>query len=141
MTRSPPAKLREIAAALLAGGAPSVAVGAGVLFAQRLVLPLAVLWIGESREGGAAAALLGAAALGFVRARAADRLARAVRRNALELHLAALERGPVHALPSSEVVTARLGTALPVLVSWAVDGVTPVIAAALAVPAVTALLA
>ena len=114
---------------------------AGIVFAQRLVLPLAVLRLDEREPAVAAVALLGAAALGFVRARAADRLARVVRLNLLELYLGPFERGPVPSLPSAEVVTARLATALPLLVSWAVDGVAVVLAATAAVPAVAALLA
>jgi ABC-type transport system involved in cytochrome bd biosynthesis fused ATPase/permease subunit len=127
--------------ALLAGGMGSVGIIAAIVFAQRLVLPLAVLRLDDREPTVAAAALLGAAALGFVRARAADRLARVVRLNLLELYLAPFERGPAASLPSAEVVTARLATALPLLVSWAVDGVAVVIAAAAAVPAVAALLA
>ncbi len=126
---------------MLAGGLGSLAVIAAVVFVQRLVLPLAVLRLDAHEPAIAAAALLGAAALGFVRARAADRLARAVRLNLLELHLRPFEHGSAPALPSAEVVTARLATALPVLVVWAVDGVAVVVAAGAAVPAVAALLA
>ena len=128
------------ARALLAGGLGSVAAIAAIVFVQRLVLPLAVLGL-KSEPAVTSAALLGAAALGFVRARAADRLSRAVRLNLLELYLRPFEHGPVPALPPAEVVTARLATALPVLVGWAVDGVAVVAASAAAVPAVAALLA
>jgi ABC-type transport system involved in cytochrome bd biosynthesis fused ATPase/permease subunit len=131
----------RVARTLLAGGWPALAVIAAIVFAQRLILPLAALRLDASEPAVAAGALLGAAALGFVRARAADRLARAVRLNLLELYLAPFERGPAPALPSSEVVSARLATALPLLVSAAVDGVAPVLAALVAAPAVVALLA
>ena len=128
----------KAAPALLAGGlAPLVLVAASVL-AQRLLLPFAVLHL-EARAP-ATAALLGAAALGFVRTRAADRLARAVRLNMLELHLGPFVAGPTSALPSSEAVTAQLATELPLIVSWAVDGVALVLAAAVAIPAVVLLL-
>lgn len=136
-----PSHLRATAAELLAGSSSSLAVIAASIFAQRLVLPLSVLWLGEGDQAIAGAALVGAALLGFVRARAADRLARAVRLNLLELHLRPFERGSAASLPSSEAVTARFSNALPVLVSWAVDGVAVALAAAAAVPAVTALLA
>jgi ATP-binding cassette, subfamily C, bacterial CydD len=128
------------ARALLAGGLGALTLISAIVFAQRLIFPLAVLPLGD-RPAVTAAALLVAAALGFVRARAADRLARTVRLNLLELYLAPFERGPASALPPAEVVTARLATALPLLVSWAVDGVAVVIAGILAVPAVVALLA
>jgi ABC-type transport system involved in cytochrome bd biosynthesis fused ATPase/permease subunit len=139
---SRPAGARVKAArALLAGGLASLAVIVVVVLVQRLVLPLAVLRLDEREPAVAAAALVGASALGFVRARAADRLARVVRLNLLELYLGPFERAPVPSLPPPEIVTARLANALPLLVSWAVDGVAVVIAAGLAVPAVTALLA
>jgi ABC-type transport system involved in cytochrome bd biosynthesis fused ATPase/permease subunit len=131
----------RVARALLAGGWPALAVIAAVVCAQRLVLPLAALRLDASQPAVAAGALLGAAALGFVRARAADRLAGAVRLNLVELYLAPFERGPAPSLPPSEVVAARLSTALPMLVSAAVDGVAPVLAALAAAPAVIALLA
>ena len=79
--------------ALLAGGLGPLGVIAAIVFAQRLSFPLAVLPLGD-RPAVTAAALLAAAALGFVRARAADRLARVVRLNLLELYLAPFERGP-----------------------------------------------
>ena len=128
------------ARALLAGGLGSLAGIAAIMFVQRLALPLAVVLL-KDEPAVASAAVLGAAALGFVRARAADRLARVVRLNLLELYLRPFEHGPVPALPSSEVVTARLATALPVLASWAADGVAMVAASCAAVPAVAALLA
>ena len=131
----------KAARALLRGGFASLGVIAAIVFAQRLVLPLAVLRLDEREPAVAAGALLGAAALGFVRARAADRLARTVRLNLLELYLAPFERGAAASLPASEVLTARLANALPLLVSWAVDGVAMVVAAGLAAPAVAALLA
>ncbi len=133
--------VNSTARALLDGGLGALALVTAVVFCQRLMLPLAVLRLDEREPGVAAAVLLTAAALGFVRARAADRLARRVRLNLLELYLRPFERGPAPALPSAEVVTARLATALPLLVSWAVDGVAVVAAAALAIPAVIALLA
>jgi ATP-binding cassette, subfamily C, bacterial CydD len=129
------------ARALLRGGLASLTAIAAIVFAQRLVLPLAVLRLDAREPAIAALALLGAAGLGFVRARAADRLARTVRLNLLELYLAPFERGEAHALPASEVLTARLANALPLLVSWAVDGVAMVVAAGLAAPAVAILLA
>ena len=136
-----PSHLRATASGLLAGGSGSVAIIGGVVFVQRLGLPLSVLWLGERDRAIAAVALFGAAALGFVRARASDHLARTVRLNLLELYLRPFERGPAPLLPSPEAVTSRLATALPVLVSWAVDGIAVVIAAAAAVPAVMLLLA
>src|SRR5271154_1146619 len=91
----------KAARGLLAGGlAPLVVVALSVL-SQRLLLPLAVLNL--EKRTLAVAALLGAAALGFARARAADGVTRAVRLNALELYLAPFERGPVAALPTPEV--------------------------------------
>lgn len=129
------------ARALLAGGTGSAAVIAAVIVAQRVVLPIAALKLGESDRVIAIVALAAAAALGLLRARASDTLGAAVRRNYLDLYLAALARGPLHALPSGEAVSARLATALPVLVAWAVDGVAVVLASIVAVPAVTLLIA
>lgn len=108
---------------------------------QRVALPVAVIWLGDEGYGVAAAALFGAAALSFVRARAADALARAVRLRLLEMHLRSFEHGAPTRLPSSEAITARLAVALPTLVSWAVEGVAVVIGAAAAVPIVAWLLA
>ncbi|APR85420.1 Macrolide export ATP-binding/permease protein MacB [Minicystis rosea] len=127
--------------ALLKGGLGSLAIIVAILFAQRIVLPIAVLRLDEREPAVAAGALLGAAALGFVRARFADRLARVIRLNVLELYLAPFARGPVPSLPSAEAVTARLANALPLLVSSAADGLAVFVAAALAVPVVTLLLA
>ena len=126
------------AIALLRGGLWPLGLVAVSVLAQRLLLPFAVLHL-EARTP-ATAALLGAAALGFVRTRAADRVARVVRMNVLELHLGPFVSGPTPALPSSEVVTAQLATELPLLVSWAVDGVALVVAAVVAVPAVVTIL-
>jgi ABC-type multidrug transport system fused ATPase/permease subunit len=114
---------------------------ASIVLVQRVALPLSVIWLGDEGHLAAAGALFGAAALSFVRARAADRLARSVRLNLLELYLRPFERGAAASLPSSEAVTARLAVALPTLVGWAVEGVAVVIGAAAAVPFVTALLA
>jgi len=141
MAAPSPVRLRAVAGALLRGCAGSLAVVAAVVFIQRLALPLSVLWFGEQGYVTATAALLVAAALSFVRARAADRLARAARLNLLELYLAPFERGPVPALPSADTVTARLATAIPTLIGWAVEGVATAIGAAFAVPAVALLLA
>src|SRR5579884_560502 len=82
--------------ALLAGGSGAMAWVAGSVLVQRLLLPLAVLQL--AHRSAAVAALLGAAALGFVRTRAADRLARVVRLNYLELHLVPFVKGSVPAL-------------------------------------------
>ena len=141
MAAPPPVRLRGVARALLRGGAGSLAVVAAVVFIQRLALPLSVLWFGEQGYPTAAAALCGAAALSFVRARAADRLARVVRLNLLELYLAPFERGPVPSLPTADTVTARLATAIPTLIGCAVEGLATAIGAAAAVPAVALLLA
>lgn len=127
--------------ALLQGGAPSLAIIAAVVLAQRVALPLSVLWLGERGYLAAAAALFGAAAASFIRARAADRLARAVRLNLLELYLRPFERGSAVSLPGSETLTPRLAVALPTLVSWAVEGVAVLLGAAAAVPLVAALIA
>jgi ABC-type transport system involved in cytochrome bd biosynthesis fused ATPase/permease subunit len=126
---------------LLAGGSGTLAVIVAIVFVQRLVLPLAVLRLDDRQPVIAAVTILGAAALGFVRARLVDRLARVLRLNLLELYLAPFERGPAPLLPAAEVVTARLANAMPVLVSWAADGVAIFVAAALAVPVITWLLA
>jgi len=123
---------------LLAGGAAPLVVVAASVLVQRLLLPLAAINL-ESRVL-AVAALLGASLLGFVRSRAADAVGRIIRMNVLELYLGPFERGPAPALPSPEVVTARLGTALPRLVAWAVDGVALIVAAAVAIPIVVSLL-
>jgi len=131
----------ETASALLEGGGQSLALISAIVFVQRLAMPVAALGLGAEGYALTTGALFGAAALGFVRARAADHLAAAVRRNLLEMYLLPLEQGSAPSLPSSEVVTARLAVALPALVTWAVDGVAVVIAAAFAVPAVAALLA
>jgi ABC-type multidrug transport system fused ATPase/permease subunit len=139
--RPPIRSLLAAARALLARGGPSLAVVASVVLVQRLALPLSVIWLGEQGPKAAAGALFGAAALSFVRARAADRLARAVRLNLLELYLRPFERGPVASLPHHEAVTARLAVALPTLVGWAIEGVSVVLAAAVAVPLVALLLA
>ncbi|MEP7119908.1 MAG: ABC transporter ATP-binding protein [Byssovorax sp.] len=136
-----PVRLRAVARALLRGGSGSVGIVAAVIFVQRLALPLSVLWFGEQGYLTATAALLGAAALSFVRARAADRLARAVRLNLLELYLAPFERGPVPSLPTADTVTARLATAIPTLIGCSVEGLATAIGAAFAVPAVALLLA
>ncbi len=128
----------KVARALLAGGLAPLAVVALSVLAQRLLLPLAALHLED--RAPAVAALLGAAALGFLRARAADGVARAVRLNLLELYLGPFERGPAPLLPSPEIVTARLGTALPRLVGCAVDGVALIAAAVIAIPIVVALL-
>ncbi|MFT3775550.1 MAG: ATP-binding cassette domain-containing protein [Minicystis sp.] len=129
------------ARALLAGGTGTLAIIVAIVFAQRLVLPIAVLRLDEREPAVAAAAILGATVLGFVRARLVDRLARVIRLNLLELYLAPFERGPTPLLPSSEAVTARLANAMPLLVTFAADGLAIFIAAALAVPVVTLLLA
>jgi ABC-type multidrug transport system fused ATPase/permease subunit len=126
---------------LLEGGAPSLGVIAAIVTAQRVALPISVIWLGDRGYELAAAALFGAAALSFVRARAADRLARAVRLSLLDVHLRSFEHGAAVSLPSSEAITARLAVALPTLVSWAVEGVAVVLGAAVAVPLVAWLLA
>jgi ABC-type transport system involved in cytochrome bd biosynthesis fused ATPase/permease subunit len=82
-------------------------------------------------------ALLAASALGFVRTGAAHRLARVVRQNVLELYLEPFVHGPAATLPSADAVTTRLATDMPLLVNWAVDGAALVLAAAVAIPAVT----
>jgi len=128
----------RVARALLGGGFVPLALVAASVLTQRLLLPFAVLHLQD--RTAAIAALLGAAALGFVRTRGADRLARVVRFNVLELHLATFVRGPVAALPSAEAITARLTTDLPLLTDWAVDGVALVVAASVAIPAVIAIL-
>lgn len=133
--------LADLARALLARGWASLVVIAGVVLLQRLALPLSVIWLGEEGAKVAALALFGAAAMSFVRARAADRLARVVRLNVLELYLRPFELGPATSLPQAEIVSARLAVALPTLVGWAVEGVAVVIAAAAAVPIVAALIA
>jgi ABC-type multidrug transport system fused ATPase/permease subunit len=141
MAAALPVRLRAVAGALLRGCAGSVGIVAAVIFVQRLALPLSVLWFGAQGYLTATAALFGAAALSFVRARAADRLARAVRLNLLELYLAPFERGPVPSLPTADTVTARLATAIPTLIGCAVEGLATAIGAAVAVPAVALLLA
>ncbi|MDI1483014.1 ABC transporter ATP-binding protein [Polyangium sp. y55x31] len=125
---------------LLRGALPSLVVVASAACAQRVALPLAALWLGDRGPRDALVLLAVAAALSFVRARAADALAREVRLRLVDLFVAPLERGAVVALPPPEVTSARLSTALPVLVSWAVEGVAILFAGAIAVPAVTALL-
>jgi ABC-type transport system involved in cytochrome bd biosynthesis fused ATPase/permease subunit len=141
MAAPSPVRLRAVAGALLRGSAGSVGAVAAVVFIQRLALPLSVLWLGEQGYLTATAALFGAAALSFVRARAADRLAGTVRSNLLELYLAPFERGPVPSLPTADNVTARLATAIPTLIGCAVEGVATAIGAAVAVPVVALLLA
>jgi ABC-type transport system involved in cytochrome bd biosynthesis fused ATPase/permease subunit len=124
-----------------AGGLPSLALVAGIVFAQRLALPLAVLWLGSTGDAAAAAALLGAAALSFVRAKASDRLSRVVRENLFELYLGPFERGRVMGLPGADVATTRLALAFPSLVSWAADGLGALAGGLAALPLVVALLA
>ena len=141
MAAPSPVRRSKVARALLRRGGGSVGVVAAVVFIQRLALPLSVLWFGEQGYLTATAALFGAAALSFARARAADHLGRAVRLNLLELYLAPFERGPVPSLPSADTVTARLSTAIPTLIGCAVEGVATAIGAAVAVPAVALLLA
>ncbi|NUQ78105.1 MAG: hypothetical protein HUU21_31625, partial [Polyangiaceae bacterium] len=117
--------LRALAAtarSLLAGGAPSLGLIAAIVTVQRVALPISVIWLGDRGFEVAAAALFGAAGLSFVRARAADSLARAVRLRLLDVHLRSFEHGVATSLPSSEAITARLATALPTLVTWAVEG-------------------
>ena len=125
---------------MLRGAGPSLVVVAAAACAQRVALPLAALWLGDRGTRDALVLLAAAAALSFVRARAADALAREVRLRLLDLFVAPLERGVVVALPPPEVTSARLSTALPVLVSWAVEGVAILLAGVIAVPVVTALL-
>ena len=141
MAAALPVRIRAVARALLRGCAGSMGIVAAVVFVQRLSLPLSVLWFGEQGYLVATAALFGAAALSFVRARAADRLGRVVRLNLLELYLAPFERGSVPSLPTADTVTARLATAIPTLISCAVEGLATAIGAAIAVPAVALLLA
>lgn len=146
MTRTPkprtPIRLLLAAArALLDRGGFSLAIIAAVVLLQRLALPLSVIWLGEEGAKVAVLALFAAAALSFVRARAADRLARSVRLNLLELYLSPFEVGDVVSLPHHETITARLAIALPTLVGWAVEGVAVVVGAAFAVPLVAALIA
>ncbi|UQA55315.1 ATP-binding cassette domain-containing protein [Polyangium aurulentum] len=139
--RPPLPTLLAPARALLRGGAGSLAIVAATALAQRVALPLAALWLGDRGERAAAAALFAAALLSFVRARAAHQLAQTVRLRLVGLYLGPLERGEVVPPPSSDAITARLATALPTLVSWAVEGVAVVVASAVAVPVVAALLA
>ena len=136
-----PVRIRAVARELLRGCSGGVGIVAAVVFVQRLALPLSVLWFGEQGYLVATGALFGAAALSFVRARAADRLGRSVRLNLLELYLAPFERGPVPSLPTADTVTARLATAIPTLIGCAVEGLATAIGAAIAVPAVAVLLA
>ncbi|HZF47130.1 MAG TPA: ATP-binding cassette domain-containing protein [Polyangiaceae bacterium] len=133
--------LSATARGLLAGGWLSLGLIAAIVAVQRLALPVSVIWLGDWGYELAAAALFGAAALSFVRARAADRLARAVRLSLLDVHLRSFEHGAATSLPSSEAITARLAVALPTLVSWAVEGVAVAVGAAAAVPLVAWLLA
>jgi hypothetical protein len=125
--------LSATARGLLAGGWLSLGLIAAIVAVQRLALPVSVIWLGDWGYELAAAALFGAAALSFVRARAADRLARAVRLSLLDVHLRSFEHGAATSLPSSEAITARLAVALPTLVSWAVEGVAVAVGAAAAV--------
>lgn len=136
--------LRALAAtarSLLAGGALSLGLIAAIVAVQRVALPISVIWLGDRGFEVAAAALFGAAGLSFVRARAADSLARAVRLRLLDVHLRSFEHGVATSLPSSEAITARLATALPTIVTWAVEGVAVVVGAAAAVPLVAWILA
>jgi len=133
--------LAKPARALLRGAGPSLGVVAATAFAQRLALPLAALWLGEKGERAAAGVLLVAALSSFVRARAADRLARVVRLQLVDLFTWPLARGEVVPPPAADRLSTRLATTMPVLVSWAVDGVAVVFAALVALPLVTALLA
>jgi ABC-type transport system involved in cytochrome bd biosynthesis fused ATPase/permease subunit len=136
-----PVRIRAVARELLRGCTGSVGIVAAVVFVQRLSLPLSVLWFGEQGYLVATGALFGAAALSFVRARAADRLGGAVRLNLLALYLGPFERGAVPSLPTADTVTARLATAIPTLIACAVEGLATAIGAAIAVPAVALLLA
>ncbi|HVK68963.1 MAG TPA: ATP-binding cassette domain-containing protein, partial [Polyangium sp.] len=136
----PPRTSLAPARVLLRGAGPSLGVVAAAACAQRVALPLAALWLGDRGPRDALVLLAVAAALSFVRARAADALTREVRLRIVDLFLAPLERGAVVAMPPPAVTSARLSTALPVLVNWAVEGVAILFAGAIAVPAVTALL-
>ncbi len=127
--------------ALLRGCGTSLCIVTIAAFAQRLALPLAALWIGDRGRTAAAAVLIGAGALSLVRARAADSLSRSVRLRVVEIYTAPLERGDVVLMAPPEIQSARFATGLPLLVSWAVDGVAVVLASALALPVVTAMLA
>ena len=123
------------------GAYASLVFVAAAACAQRVALPLAALWLGDRGPRGAVVPLLAAAGLSFARARAADHLARVVRLRVVELFTSRLARGVVVPAPPPEVSSARLATALPVLVSFAVDGVAIVLAGAVAAPVVTLLLA
>nr|WP_240808095.1 ATP-binding cassette domain-containing protein [Polyangium spumosum] len=125
---------------MLRGAGPSLVLVAAAACAQRVALPLAALWLGDRGPRDALVLLAAAAALSFVRARAADALAREVRLRLVDLFVAPLERGAVVGMPPPAITSARLSTALPVLVSWAVEGVAILLAGLVAVPAVTALL-
>ncbi len=127
--------------ALLRGCGPSLTIVTLAAFAQRLALPLAALWVGDRGRLAAAGVLGVAAVLSLVRVRATDVLARLVRLRVVEIYMAPIEHGEVVLMPAPEVQSARLATGLPMLVSWAVDGVSALFASALALPVVTVMIA
>ena len=126
---------------LLRGARLSLALVTLSACAQRISLPLAALWLGDRGPKSALLPLLFASALSFVRARASDHVARRVRLRVVEMFTANLEDGVVVPAPPAEVSSARLATALPVLVSFAVDGIATVLAGLIAVPVVAWLIA
>jgi ABC-type transport system involved in cytochrome bd biosynthesis fused ATPase/permease subunit len=126
---------------LVRGALGSLLLASLALALQRIAAPLVVLGLGHgSREVVVLGALV-AAALGLARASRIERLAATIRRNLLEHHLRQFEHGAVTKVLDGDVLTPKLGVAIPVVVACASDGFVPLLAAAVALPVTMALLA
>lgn len=133
-------RLSFAARSLVRGALGSLILASLALALQRIAAPLVVLGLGHgSREVVFLGALV-AAALGLARASRVDRLAATIRRNLLEHHLRQFEHGAVTKVPDGDVLTPKLGVAIPVLVACASDGFVPLLAAVVALPVTMALL-
>lgn len=127
-----PRDLLSVSNKLLSGGACSLFIIAAAVFAQRLLIVLSVLWLGDFGPRFAALLLLAAGALSLLRSRASLHLTRAVRDNILAFYLEPFEHAPAPLLPRGEWVSARLSIALSTLVGFAVDGIAVLLGASLA---------
>jgi ABC-type transport system involved in cytochrome bd biosynthesis fused ATPase/permease subunit len=126
----------DTARGLLVGSHGALAASAAALTAERVALPVAAVWLSGGRQEVAAALVVAAICLGLVRALANERVTRAVRANVLEAYLGPFERAPLVRVPTADVIGSRLSVALPVLSSWASNGVVGFLASVLSLPLV-----
>lgn len=125
---------------LVRGALGSLLLASLALALQRIAAPLVVLGLGHGSHEVVFFGALVAAALGLARASQTDRLSATLRRNLLEHHLRLFEHGPVTKVMSGDVLTPKLGVAIPVLVACISDGFVPLLAAAVALPVTMAVL-